>query len=212
MGSIDIITDPRFIKLLSTYGLAVVRVLYIFFWRDPKRDKYWRERYDELVGNYNSLSKSYDIIESNLIPEKREISHEQAKGLANIGLDRDLYKLYYFMRGKLEDRRPESMGTFIAESIRDTNDVWSNFVSPFPNVERIGDLFAIYTNSGESLRLKLEEVLQEDIPIEKKESKILNLLFENTENMKTEFQGLIKRLDEHKEVKPYKERAVAAKN
>lgn len=211
MGYIDIITDPTFLKLLSTYGLAVVLVLYIFFWRDPRRDKYWRERYDKLVENYNSLSKSYDIVESNLIPERREISRDQAKGLANIGLDRDLYKLYFFMRGKLEDKRPESMATFIAESIRDTNDVWSRFVSPFPNVVHIGDLFAIYTNSGESLKLKLEEVLQADIPIEKKESEILKLLFENTENMKTEFQGFIKQLDEHKEVKPYKERAVAAK-
>ena len=211
MGLIDIIGDPRFVNFLSTFGLAVVLVLYFVFVRDPKQAGYWQERYKKLIDNYDILSETYTRLREDLKPETRKCTSDQAKRLASIGLDRDLYKLYYYMCGKLEDKRPESIATFITESIRDTNDVWSEFISPFPRVEHIGDLYEIYTKNGESLKQKLEEIVQENIPTEKKKSQVLNLLFENTENMKTDFQGFIKDLAKGKEIKPYHERAVTAK-
>ena len=212
MGFIDTITDPNFIKFLSTFGLAVVLVLYFILWRDPKRDKDWRQRYDKLTGNYDSLSKSYNCIERNLVPESREVSHDQAVKLAELGLDRDLYKLYYYMCEKVDGRRPESVATFIAESIGDTNKVWTKFTSPFPRVPCISDLYGVYMNNGGTLKLELEKIFETDVPSEEKKDQILHLLFDNAVNMKGEFQIFLKNLNDGKEITPYNERAVAAKN
>lgn len=208
----SIIGDPRFITFLSTFGLAVLLVLYFVFVRDPKQAKFWQERYDKLADNYDNLSKNYIRLEEDLRPESRMCSDEQAVRLAELGLDRDLYKLYYFMCEKLDGRRLENVGTFMAESIRDTNDAWSKFKSPFLRVPRIGDLYGIYTNNGESLKVELEKIFQEDIPDEEKEkkkAKLWNLLFQNTVNMKGDFQTFIQNLSNGKEVTPYNERDVA---
>lgn len=212
MNWINIIGDPRFINFLSTFGLAVVLVLYFVFVRDPKQAKFWQGRYDKLTDNYESLSKNYIRLEEDLRPESRMCSDEQAVRLAELGLDRDLYKLYYFMCEKLDSRRLENVGTFMAESIIGTNDAWSKFKTPFLRVPRIGDLYGIYTNNGESLKLKLNEILNEEIPNEEKKAKVWNLLFENTVNMKGEFQGFIQSLGNGKEVSPYHERAETAKD
>ena len=211
MNWITIIGDPRFINFISTFGLAVALVVYFVFVRDPKQAKFWHERYDKLTDNYENLSTNYIRLEEDLRPESRMCSDEQATRLADLGLDRDLYKLYYYMCEKLEGRRLEGIATFIAESIRDTNDAWSKFKSPFLRVPRIGDLYGIYTNNGESLKLKMEEILKEDIPTEEKKPRVLNLLFENAVNMKREFQGFTQSVADGKEVKPYHERAEATK-
>ena len=210
MNWIDIIGDPRFIDFLSTFGLAVVLVLYFVFVRDPKQAKFWQGRYDKLTDNYENLSKNYIRLEEDLRPESRMCSNEQAVRLAELGLDRDLYKLYYFMCEKLDGRRIEDVGTFMAESIIGTNDAWSKFKSPFPRVERIGDLYGNYTNNGESLKLELEKILKEDISNEEKKPNVWKLLFEDTVNMKGEFQGFIQSLGNGKEVRPYCERPETA--
>lgn len=207
---IEIISNEVFLDFLSTFGLAVLLVLYFVFVRDPKQAKFWQERYDKLTDNYDNLSKNYIRLEEDLRPESRMCSDEQAIRLAELGLDRDLYKLYYFMCEKLDGRRLEDVGTFMAESIIGTNDAWSKFKSPFLRVPRIGDLYGIYTNSGESLKVELEKILQEDIPDEEKEkkkAKFWNLLFQSAVNMKGEFQTFIQSLSNGKEVKPYHERA-----
>lgn len=221
MNWMDIIVDPRFIDLLSTFGLAVVLVLYFVFWRDPRQAKFrrerdekqntfWKDRYDNLLQNYELLSKNYIRLEEDLRPESRRCSDEQAIRLAELGLDRDLYKLYYFMCEKLDGRRHEDIGTFMAESIIGTNNAWSQFKSPFPRVERIGDLYGNYTKNGESLKQELEKILEEDIPNEERKPKVWKLLFEDTVNMKGEFHGFIQSLNDGKEVSPYCERAETA--
>lgn len=220
---LKIITDARFVDFLSTFGLAVVLVLYFVLWRDPRQTKFWQardqkqtqfwqERYDNLLKNYELLRDNYIRLEEDLRPESRICSNEQAKRLANLGLDRDLYKLFYYMCEKLDGRRRENIGVFIAESIRATNDAWSKFKSPFPRVPRFGDLYGIYTNNGESLKLLLEKILEDDIPDEEKKSKMWNLLFENTVNMKREFQEFIQCLDNGKEIRPYHEQPETVNN
>jgi len=223
MNWVNIIGDPRFINFLSTFGLAVVLVLYFVFVRDPKQAKFqqerdekqtqfWKGRYDNLLKNYELLSKNYIRLEEDLRPESRMCSKEQAIRLAELGLDRDLYKLYYFMCEKLDSRRHEDVGTFMAESIIGTNDAWAKFKSPFPRVERIGELYGNYTNNGESIKLELEKILEEDMPNEEKKPKVWKLLFEDTVNMKGEFHGFIQSLGDGKEVSPYRERAETAKD
>jgi hypothetical protein len=212
MGFYEIISNEAVTHFLSTFGLAVLLVLYFVLWRDPRQAKYWRERYDKLIENYNSLSKNYNHLEENLRPESRMCSPDQARNLAELGLDRDLYKLYYYMCEKVDGRRPESIATFIAESIRHTNDVWLKFKSPFLRVPHIGDLYGIYTNNGESLKQELEKIFEEKSPNEEKKLKLLNLLFENTVNMKNEFQKFIQNLSKGIEISPYHEQAEAAKS
>ena len=138
MGFIKLISDQGFLNFLGTFGLAVVLVTYFVFIRDPRRDKFWQEKYDMLLQDYNGLNTTYrelkksaeDIwdkqhgalqinfdelqrtykeltetyvrLETDLRPEIRMISQDQATKLAYIGLDRDLYKLYYYMCEKLD--------------------------------------------------------------------------------------------------------------
>ena len=204
---IEIITNQGFIHFFSTFGLAVVLVLYFIFVRDRAWEKFWRKRYDQLIGNYESLRDNYILLENDLRPESRRCSSEQAARLAELGLDRDLYKLYYYLCEKLDGRRLEDVGVYLAESIRDTNNAWSKFKSPFPRVPRISELYGAYSNNGESLKLQLDGILNEELPNEEKKAKLWNLLFGNTVNMKGEFQEFLQGLGNGKEVKPYHERA-----
>lgn len=211
---LEIISNQAFIEFLGTFGLAVLLVLYFVLIYIPKKDKvwhkkyddlitYWQQKYEELSSNYTELSRDYHRMEENLFPESRECSKDQGTQLANLGLDRDLYKLYYYMSEKIDGRRREGIGTFIAESIRETNQAWAKFKSPFRNVPRIGDLYGVYTNSGESLKAQLEEIFEEEISEEDRKAKIWDLLLANTENMKTEFQQYLSNLSNGKEVVPY---------
>lgn len=200
---IEVITSQGFIQFLGTFGLGVVLALYFVLFYIPKKDKFWQGMYDELVKNYEQLRDNYFRLEEHLRSETRKCSPEQGTQLANLGFDRDLYKLYYIASEIIDGRRRESVGVFIAESIRDTNQVWSNFRSPFQNVPRIGDLYGIYTSNGESLKEQLEEMIKEDIPEEDKKNKIWDFLRTNTENMKSEFQEFLHKLKDAKEVTPY---------
>ncbi|MHC4535240.1 MAG: hypothetical protein ACYS6K_14925 [Planctomycetota bacterium] len=211
---VDIISNQVFIEFISTFGLAVLLVLYFVLIYIPKKDKVWMKKiddefkfmmkkYDDLTDNYNELSRHYYGIEQHLLPETRMCSKEQGTQLTNLGLDRDLYKLYYYTSEKIDGRRREDIGTFIAESIRATNEAWAKFKSPFQNVPRVSDLYDVYTNGGESLKVQLEEILNEGIPEEEKKFKIWNKLFSNTENMKREFQDCLHRLSNGKEVTRY---------
>lgn len=223
MSFLDIISSQGFIHILTTFGLAVVLVLYYVVKIEPRRtafwqDQYnalitdWQEKYNILIEEYDRLAKNYIKLEEDLHAESRECSIGQTTKLAFLGLDRDLYKLYYYMCGKLDRIRVENIGTFITESVRDTNETWEQFKSSFPRVERIGNLYAVYTNSGESLNVRLEEILSEEIPDEEKKSKIWSLLYHNTVEMKKQFQAFIQDLKSGKEVKPYGERAEASED
>jgi hypothetical protein len=197
-------TSDVIIEIISTFGLAVLLVLYFVFIRDPKKDKFWQNRYDKLIDGYDHLKDNYIRLENDLRPESRIISDEQAINIADLGLDRDLYKLYYYMCEKIEGRRREGINFFIEDSIRITNIVWSKFKSPFPMVSQIGDLYGIYSSQEKSLEQKLEEIFNNDkLSNDDKKKLIWNKLIEDTKNMKKEFQEFIRKLREGREVVPF---------
>jgi len=200
---IEIISSQGFIQLLSTFGLGVVLAVYFVFFYIPKKDKFWQTKYDELIKNYEKLRDNYARMLNAIEPETVKCTPEQGIKLADLGLDRDLYKLYFIASEIIDGRRRGGIGVFIAESIRSTSQVWSKFRSPFQNVPRIGDLYGVYTSNGESLKDQLEEMLKEDIPNDDKKDKIWEFLRMNTENMKREFQQFLDDLKDGKEVTPY---------
>lgn len=200
-------TSQDFIQFVSTFGLGVVLAVYFVFFYIPKKDKFWQTKYDELIKNYEQLRDNYTRLLNAIEPETVKCNPEQGTKLAELGLDRDLYKLYFIASEKIDGRRREGVGVFIAESIRSTNQVWSKFRSPFQNVPRIGDLYGVYTSNGEPLKDQLEEMINEDIPNDDKKDKIWEFLRINTENMKREFQKLLDDLKDGKEVTPYYSKA-----
>ena len=119
---LQLIGNSQFIQFLSTFGLAVLLVLWFVFVRDPKREKFfrtqyeqvlvdYRKRYEQLSNNYKQLSKSCTKLAEDLQPDTRKMSPEQANALACIGLDRDLYKLFYYTCEKLEERDQQDVKT-----------------------------------------------------------------------------------------------------
>lgn len=237
----EILGNQAFINFISTFGMAAFLVLYFVLYRDPKRDDYWKSKYDELTNNYNTLSKNYNSLEKDLNetwhkqykslndqydglkeineslkenyvnmehdlrPEKRMMSKSQITKLAHLGLDRDLYKLFYYICAKLDGRRVEDLNTFVADSIRDTNETWSNFRSPFPKVPRIGDLYGYYKNNGGNLKVQLEEIMNSEGTEQEKKDKIWNKLLGDIVNMKREFDEYVHKLDieEGESIKEY---------
>jgi len=215
---LSLLGSQAFISFLGTFGLAVVLVLYFVFFQEPKRDKFWQdkydqllhswqEKYDQLLEQYKSLSDTYKRLESDLRPETRICSDEQSHRLVHLGLDRDLYKLYYYLSEKLHGKRPEDLEYFIEDSIRDTNESWSKFISPFPKVQHIGNLYGVYKKQGEAYKLELQEIMESGMTDQEKKDKIFNKLVRNTVNMKREFEESMVKLKQGGEIKPYEESA-----
>ncbi len=127
-----------------------------------------------------------------------------------MGLDRDLYKLYYLISAKLEGARTETVDFFVQDSVLDTNDTWAGFRSPFPLVERIGGLYGMYKNKGSKLIKELEEIEASDATTIQKKEELWNKLLTNTQNMKQEFGDSINKLNSGREVTEYQEQRVAA--
>ena len=109
----DVFINPLgnegFIAFIATYGLATVIVIFIIFFRDPKRfnnllDQYKQldDRYNDLYVIFRKLQEDYRQLESDIHPQTRRISVDQVRHLVFIGLDRDLYKLYYLMSKKID--------------------------------------------------------------------------------------------------------------
>ena len=202
---INLISSSAFIDLISTFGLAVVLVLYFVFYRDPKHIRFWQTKYDDLSKNYGALSNDYTKLEASLHPESRMMSKEQALKLCYVALDRDFYKLYRRCCEKIDGARAEDVSVFIQESIIDTNEVWAKFTSPFPKVPRITDLYGVYKNKGGKLKNELQEIMDSAVPENEKKDLVWNKLLQNTINMKREFSENLQKLKQGTEVKPYKE-------
>ena len=238
MAFIKLIQDPSFISFISTFGLAVVLVLYFIFYRDPKQQKYFKvthqkllddlgERYkglatdvttlkqcaetctqygkqiDELTTEYNELNDSYKNLLSTFIPEKREMSSEQTRALGNIGLDRDLFKLYTRVCRYLDNDEKRDVGVVIQETINDTNETWERFKTPFPDVPRITHLYGVYSNKGGKLQEALGKILSSDDTDEEKKEKVWNKLTKIVIDMKQELQGNLQKLNDNKQVEPF---------
>ncbi len=169
-------------------------------------EKQYKQEYDKLCENYNELREAYDRLENDLKPETRMLSEEQASKLADLGLDRDLYKLYYYISEKLDGNRKEDLDFFIGDSVRDTNRAWSKFVSPFPRVPHIGNLYGVYKNHGGSLKRDLVQILEnEETNIEDKRDEVWKKLVNDTLNMKREFYVFLEMKRQQREVLDYQE-------
>ena len=201
---LELIKSEPFIQFLSTFGLGVILVIYFVMVRDPKQTKFWQNKYDELIRRFEELSSSYAKLEAGLHPESRKLSHEQAMRICSIALDRDFYKLHHLISLTLDGKRRENPGLILHETVIDTNDVWSKFTSPFPQVPRISDLFGVYKSAGGILINELEEIMNGDNgDTDEKKSLIFNKLLENTLKMKREFSDNLHKLNEGAAVEPY---------
>lgn len=229
-----LVQSPAFISFLSTFGLAVVLVLYFVIYRDPKQARFWQKKYDDLSESYSQLSENYNTVtdhldsfwkdqttslnqnfeglkeayqrlESDLDPKSRVMSEEQARSLCHVGLDRDLYKLYYYVQRRVMGKENTEIALILHDTIIDTNKTWSSFTSPFPLVPRISDLFSVYTNAGGQLSEGLEATLREEGTEEEKVEKAWNTLLNNTINMKREFDDNLEKLRSQRldVVRPY---------
>lgn len=200
-----LISNPSFIDIISTFGLAVVIVVYFIFIRDPKHIKFWQSKYDGLSKSYDQLSDHYQKLEASLHPEKREMSHEQATKICHLALDRDLYKLYYRICEKIDTEGVVDVNVFVEETILDTNETWSKFKSPFPRVPCITDLYGVYSNKGGKLKKEIEEIMNSNNNNEEKKGIIWNKLLKKTIGMKREFNEGLRKLDQGKTVEPFQE-------
>lgn len=172
-----------------------------------KLEQQYQQEYDKLCQSYEDLKGAYDRLEHDLKPETRRLSGEQASKLAELGLDRDLYKLYYYISEKLEGNRKEDLEYFIADSVRDTNQVWLKFISPFPGVPHIGNLYGVYKNHGGSLKADLAEILSnEEMSTDEKRLAVWKKLLNDTLNMKREFDSFLEMQRQHREVHEYQDK------
>ncbi|MCU7918725.1 MAG: hypothetical protein KZQ95_10255 [Candidatus Thiodiazotropha sp. (ex Epidulcina cf. delphinae)] len=192
----DLFGNQSFINFLSTFGLAVVLVIYFVFFRDRKRDEYFQSKYDLLEKDYRSLSDTYDRLENDLRPETRMCTDEQVARLAYLGLDRDLYKLHYYLSQKIDGRRQENIEYFIQDTIRATNESWFKFTTLFPKVPHITNLYPIYKLNGMTLKHELENIMQSDIPDQEKKDEIYNILAAHCVRQKQEMD---ENLNKHKQ-------------
>ena len=191
--------------LIGTYGLAVVIVVYFIFYRDPKNYRYFQVKYDDLNDNYTKLKDCLTELEKDFNPESRSISTEQARVLCHIALDRDLYKLYFYVVRKLDGYYPEKVNNIVSSSILDTNQTWSKFISPFKKVPRISDLYGIYRNEGSKLVEYIEGILNSDEEIEDKKKLLWDKFCQDTITMKREFEENLDRLRKYDPVLPFGE-------
>jgi hypothetical protein len=167
----------------------------------------YKEEYDNLCQNYSELKEAYDRLEHDLKPETRQLSPDQASKIADVGLDRDLYKLYYYIREMLDGRKDEDIEFFVNDTIQLTNRLWQKFISPFPRVPCISNLYGVYSNHGTTMRRQLESILNdEQMSTEEKRVAVWKRLVKDTQNMKREFDDFLVAHSRHREVLPYKKR------
>jgi hypothetical protein len=254
---IDLISSQGFITFISTFGLAVLMVLYFIFVRDPRRERYWQSKYDEavtdrksqheqlvakyeesasllgevqtelrelqtaankiwtqqcnaireenqgLIAQIRELTQTYKEFENDLKPGTRIISDDQAVALADLGLDRDLYKLMYYLREKLEGRRTDDLKFFINDSLLDTSRKWERFIAPFAKYPHIGELYPSYETGGYEIENKLNQLLEDQQSKEEAMQRIWSLLVNETVNMKRHFTKMISNADKEEEVFEY---------
>jgi hypothetical protein len=201
----ELLANQSFLNFLGTFGLAVVLVIYFVFFRDRKRDEYFQKKYDLLEEDYKHLSDTYIRLESDLRPESRMCSNDQISRIAHLGLDRDLYKLFFFLAQKIDGRRQENVEVFIQESIRETNETWSKFTSPFPKVPYISNLYKIYKFNGEKFQNELESIIASDRPDQEKKDEIYNILLGRCNRQKQEMDENLIKLKQGSEVNEYSE-------
>lgn len=193
-GFIQFITDPGVMEFIGTHGLATLLVLWFILWHDRRlwnalskryidlneryKDLYKeynnyqiiRDRYRQLTDNYQVLQEKYIELSECIRPETIRISMQQTKKLNDTAIDRDLFKLYYRLCEKIADKKQEDIGSFIQETILDTNETWEEFRPPFrnPQIRSLSDLYDIYKNGGVQLKNEIEKIFHSNVDPEEK--------------------------------------------
>lgn len=210
--TIAIINNPAFTSFISTFGLATLLVLYFIFIRDPKRDKMWGARYDNLIDEdinrydhlleaYNELSQNYQRLEEDLRPHRQAITIVQAEKLCDIALDRDLYKLYVLCCRIIDGDKNLKLESIITESVVNTNTVWGYFTSPFPQILHINELFEVYSTQGSTLKGKLKQIIEN--PKDTTKSDLWDFLFNNELAMSEKFRTAKDNHEKRTTVEPF---------
>lgn len=229
MGAfIEVITNPKVMQFLSTYGLATLLVLWFILWRDRRlwnelnqRYKDLNHRYEELQGQFNAydslrkryreltdhfqiLNESYINLSECIRPETVKMSTQQTKKINDTAIDRDLFKLYVRICEKIENKRQDDLPTFLKETILDTNETWEDFRPPFrnPKVRSLTDLHAMYLNSGGQLKHELEKIIDSDVEDKEKKENVFNLLSVNAINMKNQLRDYLRKEEKGEPFEP----------
>ena len=132
-------TFKELCKIIGTYGLSVVLVVYyVFFLRKKEMDKY-----SELANKFGDLNRSYIQLRNDLKPNKRIISIDQTRSVGELGLDRDYYKLYKRMIELCEKWEADNsvnaeirIENYMVESIIDTIKSWEHFTTPIGSLKK----------------------------------------------------------------------------
>ena len=173
-------------------------------YRDPKQAKFWQTQYADLNKSYARLGEDYRKLEESLHAVSRLMNNEQAQRLNDIALDRDLYKLFKQLCDKLDGVRSEAIAVFLHDTVIDTNALWAQFITPFPRVPRITNLYGMYVNGGSTLREELQNIIDaSESNIARIKEKIWDKLLQNTLNMKQEFQNNLLRIQDGTGVEPH---------
>ena len=159
-----------------------------------------RELLGDVLALTRSLSERFNDFQQNNKPETRSISTDQMIALVDLGLDRDLFKIYYRITQYLEGDSEFSINIFIKETILDTNEKWDRFRSPFPLLH-IPDLFTTYRKGGELLIKKLRYAIQADVTLEEKKDKVFDILVSSTVDMKKGVRELVRKYLEGEDIK-----------
>jgi len=160
-----------------------------------------RELLGEVLALSRSIAEGFAEFQQNLKPETRFISVEQMIALVDLGLDRDIYKLYHRITQNIEARSANDISLMIKEAIIDTNYHWEKFRSPFPPVPMISDLFTIYREGGKTLNNRLCQIVQAEVTVEDKKNQYWQVLVESAIRMKRGVRELVRKYREGEDIK-----------
>lgn len=165
----------------------------------------WKMHCESPQTDYKSLRTDYERVLGELDPKQRSLDNEQARALCHACLDRDLYKLFYFVREKIRGREQRSVESHLQETILDTRYAWNQFKSPFPTVLKIFNLFGIYKDSGSSLVQNINSLIGDELSEDDKIARARGKLLEITIGMKGEFDECLQKLETQRadEILPY---------
>lgn len=178
-------SNQPLVIFITNLGLALFLVLYFVLVRDPKYFKVWKEQYEKLIDNYEKLKEKYEEISSSIY--YRPLNKDEALALCDIGLERDLYKLYTLLCWKIDGERKESIGNSILHTVSNTNGVWARFTTPFSDAKYIKDSLVFYKDNGSNLGLEIEDIMNKEITNKQKKVVIWDSLLLQKMNMLNTF-------------------------
>ena len=121
-----------------------------------------RARCDERVDVNKALARANNRALRIADPMAPELTIEQTETLCDIGLDRDRYKLHYYLSQTVEGVQHYRFDYFLAHTIWNTKKVWSKFDGAFPEKDPVSNLYEPYATDGEALKQRLDDIMKND--------------------------------------------------